>query len=180
MNKGTHHSEETKRKMALAKLGTHRSEETKKKISEGLSGSKSYRWKGGKSRHSAGYVTVTIPGRQKKQELEHRVIMEKKLGRPLKPDEVVHHEDEVKDNNDPKNLGLFSGQGDHSRHHITKRDVGNIPDGICHCGCGEKTKIASKTSMRDGWIKGQPLKFVNHHNLKDNLNWPEKIQEFPK
>jgi len=38
-----------------------------------------------------------------------------------------------------------------------------IPFGYCHCGCGEKTKIAQKTRESRGWVKGQPLQYLNHH-----------------
>lgn len=48
---------------------------------------------------------------------EHRVVAESILGRPLSPGEVVHHEDENKQNNDPSNLIVFPGQADHARHH---------------------------------------------------------------
>lgn len=36
----------------------------------------------------------------------------------------------------------------------------------CECGCGEFTKLASKTITSRGWKKGKPLRFVNGHNSK--------------
>jgi len=43
----------------------------------------------------------------------------------------------------------------------------DIPYGYCHCGCGQKTKIADATRPRDGWVKGEPLRYVmNHHRRK--------------
>lgn len=39
-----------------------------------------------------------------------------------------------------------------------------IPYGYCHCGCGQQTKIAPKTCVRDGSFKGLPLRFINGHN----------------
>jgi hypothetical protein len=51
------------------------------------------------------------------QRHEHRTVMEKKLGRPLQPGEIVHHVDEVKRNNDPDNLEL-TNRSDHIRHHL--------------------------------------------------------------
>lgn len=37
---------------------------------------------------------------------------------------------------------------------------------LCECGCGQETKLASKTSSKRGWVKGQPLRFINGHNTK--------------
>lgn len=39
-----------------------------------------------------------------------------------------------------------------------------IPLGLCQCGCGAKTRLATKTSTRDGAVKGQPKRFVSGHN----------------
>ncbi len=47
----------------------------------------------------------------------YRQVAEKKIGRPLEEDEVVHHEDENRHNNDPSNLRVFASQGDHLRYH---------------------------------------------------------------
>jgi hypothetical protein len=45
--------------------------------------------------------------------LEHRIVMAKVLGRPLRPEEVVHHRDKNLQNNHPDNLELFAS---HSAH----------------------------------------------------------------
>ena len=48
----------------------------------------------------------------------HRYMAAKKLHRPLKPHEVVHHKDRNKLNNNPSNLCVFANQQDHWRAHL--------------------------------------------------------------
>ncbi len=75
-----------------------------------------------------GYVLLWMPGHHlaSKQGYvrEHRLVMERKLGRRLLPDEVVHHIDDDRANNDPDNLELFSSNGDHLR--VTR--AGHVPN----------------------------------------------------
>lgn len=47
----------------------------------------------------------------------HRWMAEKKLGRPLKEGEVVHHKDRNKLNNSPNNLWVFKNQKAHDTAH---------------------------------------------------------------
>jgi hypothetical protein len=42
----------------------------------------------------------------------------------------------------------------------------NIPRGYCQCGCGERTKIAPRTTTAYGWRKGEPLFYINGHNAR--------------
>jgi hypothetical protein len=41
-----------------------------------------------------------------------------------------------------------------------------IPYGYCHCGCGQKTKIAKDNHAKYGWVAGEPYKFVRNHRGK--------------
>jgi hypothetical protein len=47
----------------------------------------------------------------------------------------------------------------------TKNQVekNEIPHGYCHCGCGQRTKIASTNNKKNGDIKGAPRRFVQYH-----------------
>ena len=69
------------------------------------------------------YKTIWVDG---KRVLEHRYVMEQKLGRKLKPGEEVHHIDGNKMNNDPENLESYKSCSDHqikaSQDHLKKQD----------------------------------------------------------
>jgi hypothetical protein len=68
----------------------------------------------GRTRHGEGYIQITtIPGRKGKKILEHRLVMERMIGRSLRPGEVVHHINEIRDDNRPENLELFASVGRH-------------------------------------------------------------------
>jgi hypothetical protein len=51
-----------------------------------------------------------------------------------------------------------------------------IPYGYCHCGCGQKTKIADSTDKRAGWIKGEPRRFLHGHWTR--LKWAPLAERF--
>jgi hypothetical protein len=74
-------------------------------------------WKGDRSVDRQGYVLVVCrdhPHVTKKGYVrEHRLIVEKALGRYLKPTEVVHHIDDDPSNNDIDNLLVFETQAQH-------------------------------------------------------------------
>lgn len=37
---------------------------------------------------------------------------------------------------------------------------------LCECGCGQETPLAYKTIAKQGWKKGEPLRFINGHNRR--------------
>ena len=108
-NKGTNnpfygkkHTEESRKKMSLAHKGKHR-------------GEKNQNWKGGKYISQGGYVMAYCPDHptclqrnsRSNYVFEHRLVMEKYLGRYLESHEIVHHIDGDKQNNHIENLRLF-------------------------------------------------------------------------
>ena len=66
-----------------------------------------------------GYVEITM-GKHKGRG-QHRVVMEQELGRKLYSDEVVHHIDHDRSNNDISNLQLMSRQ-EHARLHALENN----------------------------------------------------------
>lgn len=48
---------------------------------------------------------------------EHRIVMEKHIGRYLTTQEVIHHIDGSRDNNNIENLELCSTHGQHTKQH---------------------------------------------------------------
>lgn len=80
-------------------------------------------WKenGRATKNLNGYVYVKShnhPNRNKQDYIkEHRLVMEKHLGRYLTREEVVHHINGIKNDNRIENLTVFKSSGEHSAHH---------------------------------------------------------------
>lgn len=84
-------------------------------------------WKGGERLDKDGYVLIRMPSHPQAVHgyvRKHRLVMEQKLGRPLKRHEVVHHKNKNKKDNRPSNLSLFSSNAAHLaselKHHCPK------------------------------------------------------------
>lgn len=92
-------------------------------------GAEHHNWKGGAYKHSDGYIYEYAPNHRdsakgKGYVLQHRLVMERVLGRPLVIGEIVHHKNEIKDDNRPENLSLTS-RSPHAAGHkaAAKRDL---------------------------------------------------------
>lgn len=78
------------------------------------------RWNGGRTVRN-GYVFIYAPDHPRAKNAaqpyvqEHILVLEKKLGRPLAPDEVGHHINGVKDDNRPENLVAMHKGKHHSK-----------------------------------------------------------------
>jgi len=138
-NKGKKWSEEHKKKLSKIHMGKSAPwkrvpvpKETRRKISLTLRkiiGEKSTSWKGGIYKTN-GYIYIYKPNHpsQKKGRRyipEHRLVMEKHLGRFLKPSEICHHKNGDGTDNRLENLELMT-RADHQRHHKPRLGTGKI------------------------------------------------------
>ena len=97
-------------------------------------------WRGGKRLTKYGYILIYSPShptvsKNNKYVFEHRLIMEKHLGRYLKSEEVIHHKNSLRNDNRLENLELMNN-GKHSTLHGKLRI---IPPRFCSI-CGTKHK----------------------------------------
>ena len=97
---------------------------------------------GHKVRLTNGYYDVYYPehprARNSGSVMLQILVAEKILRRYLKDDEVVHHIDSDRLNNDPSNLMVFATHADHARYHqmmthLTQNYVVYRADGVYHC-----------------------------------------------
>ena len=131
-----------KQKEIAQKLGSSQSKVQKALVDEGIQsrsrgdygkGKDNYFWNGGRSIDEDGYVLIYAPDHpyrnRHNQVREHRLVMESKLGRYLKEDEVVHHRNGISDDNRIENLELFATNADHLRHEFAGRCPNWSPEG---------------------------------------------------
>ena len=102
-------------------LGLKHSKEWCEKHRNSVLGEKSCKWKGGKTIDGGGYILIKKRNHPFADHLgyirEHRLVMEKHLGRHLNPKEVVHHINKIQTDNRIENLQLFKNVGYHTNHH---------------------------------------------------------------
>ena len=131
-NKGIPRDKKTLKKISKSQMGENNSfygkKHTKKTIkffSKQRTREKNPNWKGVVIKK--GYVLIYChnhPFRNHANRVqEHRLIIEKQIGRYLTKKEKVHHLDEIKSNNSPKNLMAFTSESAHQRFHFNPQSV---------------------------------------------------------
>ena len=116
-------------------------------------GDKAGSWKGGRVLDGHGYVRLYRPDHPFSVNgyvLEHRLIMEAFLGRPLLPTEVVHHINGDIVDNRIENLMLFASRYTHAlKHDIHKKRWPNGRNGPeVHRESNRKWKAAHPEACR--------------------------------
>lgn len=104
-------------------------------------------YKGGRMVHK-GYILVLEKGHPQADRdgyvPEHRLVMEKHLGRFLRGEEVVHHKNADRGDNRIENLQLAESQSEHMRIHHPKGSM----IGSYHAWKGRRHSEESKAKMR--------------------------------
>ncbi len=131
-----------------------------------LSGKNSIFWKGGRYISSDGYWMIYI-GNNNNHKIkwnnyrkEHCVIAEEKLGRKLKLNEVVHHIDCDKLNNNFNNLDILQSENEHRQAHLSLE------------------KIAIEL-LKTGHISYNNGKYVANVKLRELLEHPHEDNQQP-
>ena len=92
---------------------------------EYMRGEKNCNWKGGKIKHTEGYICILKPNHpfchKDGYVMEHRLVMEKHLGRYLTSKERVHHINGKRDDNRIQNLIYFPTDPEHLKYHRKKK-----------------------------------------------------------
>lgn len=95
-------------------------------------GSNHPQWKGGRQKAVRGYIKCYVCGHPyayKNSILEHRLVMERHIGRYLLRTEVVHHINKIHNDNRIENLMLFKNHAAHRRFEKgagRKKGVSNV------------------------------------------------------
>ena len=115
-------------------------------------------WRGGRTVDKAGYILIHAPDHPHATKggyvREHRLVMERELGRYLLPDEVVDHRDTDTGNNDPSNLRLFASNADHLRETLKGQVPQWTPEGRARTlegiRAGNRRRAASRRESGSG------------------------------
>lgn len=90
-------------------------------------GIKSNLWKGGIAKHQRGYVLIRCSnhpyGDKRGYVFEHRLVIEKQIGRFLNKEEASHHINKILTDNRPENLMAFVNHSAHRKFECKKTTI---------------------------------------------------------
>ena len=97
------------------------SKEHRRKIGEAHKGEKNHQWTGGQRKTDKGYITIYKPDHpycyKNKCVKRANLVMEKYIGRYIVPPELVHHKNNIPDDDRLKNLKLCANNKEHRKIH---------------------------------------------------------------
>lgn len=118
--------------------------------------------KKGRYKTKAGYVYLSMPDHPMADKRgyvrEHVFVMCQSIGRPLKNGEVVHHKNEIKDDNRIENLELLT-TAEHTKHH--------------HKGLVKPNSIKNLRKMTSEWQRS-----IWESGVKDHLRSKPKTCDY--
>lgn len=121
-------------------------------------------WKGGKSIISTGYIIIRANGHPRAHKnnyiLEHRLIMEKHLGRPLKKSEDVHHINGIKTDNRIENLITLTKSKHQNLHKIKYQKKNCLLCSNFFKPKNATTRFCSKKCFGEFWRKNNHPKNI--------------------
>lgn len=134
-------------------------------------GSNNPKWRDGVL-HSAGYRYIYQPDHPHATKmgyvLEHRLVMEKVLGRYLEKNEIVHHINHRKSDNDPQNLMVYTSTG---RHFINEHFEARKVNGQFSTSIDESERPKHLANL--DWLKKQYIdKNRTAQDIADELKCP--------
>lgn len=119
-------------------------------------GDKAKNWQGGRQTTTRGYIYIYKPDHPHTTVrgcvMEHRLVMEEKIGRYLEPGEVVHHIDGNKMNNDPSNLELKSNSQHISDHFQASHETAALRKRVA--------ELEQQLDIRDEYIRSLEQELV--------------------
>lgn len=138
---------------------------------------------------SDGYVRVSAPHGHK---AEHRIVVERHLGRDLRPNEQVHHINGVKHDNRIENLQVVSAK-EHAAIHLVLADRWAKEHDCCvECGLSEFAHVAGGFCRRCHgrnyqWFRRRGIRWtpalsidIAHRYLGESLSRSETMARLPE
>lgn len=101
-------------------------------------------------KNAAGYVLIPV-GRDRAAsgyQLEHRLVVEAAIGRPLRTDEQVHHKNGIKHDNRLENLEVLTNEEHQKLHDHPQTRSRRVAKTCQHCGAEYEIKRSRSDSSK--------------------------------
>ena len=123
-------------------------------LHQGQRGDRVGAWRGGRTSNGS-YIRVYHPDHPRQYQgyvLEHILVAEEMLGRPILRGERVHHMNHIKTDNRPENLLVLANQEKHSQYH--PKPIASPR--FCWCGAPHVAKGLCNKHYKQAWREKQP------------------------
>jgi hypothetical protein len=126
--------------------------------------------------HLKKYKTKSV---NNKDNYEHRVVMEKYLGRPLLSTEVVHHKNRNRQDNRIENLQLCSSHAEHRKIHAEEDCIaaGYDPNYYKWCSYHSQYELKQTFGKHKSRCSLGTKEFKKHKEYKSLFTWKSKMNQ---